>query len=136
MSGMPAERGPRPFVEPETLAVERFGNDEGLILVHGTKLALAEHYAEQLGLDFTCPDVVTSCTLKAWSRFREFALIKSSEENLYRYAEDNGLDYGQALYEVTLQGSQQGVLREITRLHSQAKALTKELRLLKRDHQL
>lgn len=134
MSGLPAEKGPRPFVDPETLAVERFGNDEGLILVHGTKLALAEHYANALGLPFDCPDVITTCTLKAWSRFREFALIKSTEEAVYRHASKGGLTYEEALYEITLQGTQMVALREISRLHGQVKGLNRELKLLKADH--
>lgn len=83
-------QGPRKF-EPETLAVERFGSTEGLMLVHATKMELAEHYAQQLGLDFKCPDVVATCTLKAWTRWREFALIQHSEEAIFTHAERNGL---------------------------------------------
>lgn len=125
-------QGPRKF-EPETLAVERFGSTEGLMLVHATKMELAEHYAQQLGLDFKCPDVVATCTLKAWTRWREFALIQHSEEAIFTHAERNGLAYAAALYEVTLQGSQKGVLSEISRLHAQARGLTRELKLLKTD---
>lgn len=127
------QKGPREYVEPEVLAVERFGSTEGLILVHGTKIELAEHYAREHELNFKDPDVVATCTLKAWSRFREFALLQAVEEAVYEFAEANGESYEKALLAITTQGSQKLALQEITRLHGQAKSLTRELRSFKRQ---
>ena len=126
---MPAEdrNAPKAFVNAEELARERFGSDEGLLLVHATKVELARHYARQMALDYNDPDVCATCTLKAWTRFREFALIKTAEEAVYRYAQDYGLGYDQALYEMSIQGLQRSVNLEISRLHSQARQLGKEL---------
>jgi hypothetical protein len=95
---------------PTEIAVERFGPTEGLLLVDGTKLGLARHYAEKHGLDLDDPDVLATTTLKAWVRFREFALIES--------------------------GAQTRAMAEIRKLHEQAKGLDRDLVQLKKSTQV
>jgi len=118
---------------PEDLAKEHFGKAEGLLIVRAKKLELAEHYAKSYGLKMEDPDVATTATLLAWTRFREFSLIQASEKKIYEYVVERGVSYGDALFASIQSENQKRVLIEVRRLHDQARHLKKDLEDLSKD---
>jgi hypothetical protein len=110
-----------------SLAVEHFGDVEGLMLVESQKVDLAKFYAESHGLDMNDPDVTATAMLKAWTRFREFSLIQAAEKKIYKEMVSSGEDYGDVLYRVVSSDSQKRISFEIRRLHDQARALERDL---------
>ena len=112
------------------LAEEHFGTVEGLLIADAKKIELAKYYADKHGLDFKDPDVVATATLKAWTRFREFALIQASEKKVYEQVVASGLSYEEALYEIIQSDRQRRVLTEIRRLHEQGRSLNADLKAL------
>ena len=112
---------------PEELAREHFGEVEGLLVARAQKIELARHYASKYGLALDDPDVSTTATMLAWTRFREFALIQAAEKKVYDVVAQSGIDYTDALYRVIQSETQKRVLIEIRRLHEQARTLTQDL---------
>jgi len=110
------------------LAEEHFGAVEGLLIAEAKKLELAKYYADKYELDFNDPDVVATATLKAWTRFREFALIKASEKKIHDEVVRSGLDYDEVLFASVQGEKQKRVILEIRRLHEQGRSLDSDLR--------
>lgn len=110
------------------LAEEHFGPVEGLIIAEAKKLELAKFYADKYKLDFADPDVITTATLKAWTRFREFSLIKASEKKIHEEVVRTGLDYDEVLFMTVQAERQKRVIIEIRRLHEQGRSLDNDLR--------
>jgi len=114
----------------EEMAVSRFGQIEGLAIVHKSTLELAKFYAEKMGLDPTDPEVTLNTSALAFARHKEFTLMREIEIDLFRRVatnEDN-LSYGEVLFNVTKTGAYRDVYREIDRLHSRGSVYLKELR--------
>jgi len=119
----------------EDLAVQRFGSDEGLAIVSKNTLELSSFYAQRYELDADDPEVMLVSTALAFARHKEFMLIKEIEHDLYSrvITNDQGLTYGQILFNTTRTGAYREVHREIDRLHSRAHGYLRELRELARE---
>lgn len=119
----------------EELACARFGNVEGLAIVQKTTLELSKHYAERFGLDPLDPEVTLTASALAFTRHKEFTLLREVEKDLFsRVAgSPSGQTYGETLFNVTRTGAYKEVHREIDRLHSRGSIYLRELRELARE---
>lgn len=119
----------------QDLAVQRFGQAEGLAIVQKSTLELSKFYASRFELDGDDPEVMLITTALAFARHKEFMLIREIEHDLYNrvLTSDQGLSYGQILFNATRTGAHKEVHREIDRLHSRASSYMKELRELARE---
>jgi len=117
------------------MAVERFGKVEGLAIIRLNTLKLAEHYAERYQLDMADPEVAVIASALAFTRHKQLILLSEVEEDLFRRSlgSADAQDYGRTLFKVTQAGTHREIHREIDRLHSRARAYSKELRYLADD---
>ena len=67
----------------DELAQDRFGDVEGLAIVHKTTLELAGHYAARFGLDSTDPEVTVIASALSFARHKEFTLLLELERDLF-----------------------------------------------------
>jgi hypothetical protein len=125
----------RVLASPEDLAVARFGQIEGLAIVRKTTLDLAQHYASKYSLEMEDPDVCIIASALAFTRHKQMILLTELEQDIYMrtLASPDGDDYGRTLFRLTRSGAHKEVHREVDRLHSRARAYSKELRQLGQD---
>lgn len=123
------------LVSAEDLAVARFGSAEGLAIVNKTTLELSAHYAKRFDLDLEDPEVMLTATALAFTRHKEFTLLREIEKDLYTrvIASPDGQDYGEVLFNTTRTGAHRDIHREVDRLHGRGSLYLKELRALARD---
>ena len=119
----------------EDMAVARFGKDEGLAIVCKTTLELAQFYAERYGLDPLDPEVSLTASALAFTRHKEFVLLRELERDLFNrvLASSSGQTYGEVFFSATKTGAFKEVNREIDRLHHRGSAYLRELKELSRE---
>ena len=124
-----------PLKTVEQMAVERFGNVEGLALVHKSTLELSKFYASRYGLDETDPEVTLTATALAFARHKEFTLLREIETDLFMrvVSSPDNLSYGEVLFNVTKTAAYRDIYREIDRLHGRAAVYLKELKQLAKE---
>jgi len=116
----------------EELAQDRFGDVEGLAIVHKTTLELAGHYAARFGLDSTDPEVTVIASALSFARHKEFTLLLELERDLFtRVARScEGATYGETLFNAVKTGAYKEIHRELDRLHIRSGKYIKELKEL------
>jgi hypothetical protein len=124
-----------PLKTVEQMAVERFGDIEGLALVHKSTLELSKFYANRYGLDATDPEVTLTASALAFARHKEFTLLREIESDLYMrvVSSPDNLSYGEVLFHVTKTAAYRDIYREIDRLHGRCSVYLKELRELAKE---
>jgi len=117
------------------MAVERFGQSEGLAIVTKTTIELSQFYAKKYALDVADPEVTLHTTALAFARHKEFTLLREIEYDLFKRVAGSAdqTTYGQVLFNATRTGAYRDVYREVDRLHGRASNYLKELRELARE---
>jgi hypothetical protein len=119
----------------EDMAVARFGVAEGLAIVRKTTLELADFYADKYGLDASDPEVNLTASALAFTRHKEFVLLREVERDLFNrvLSSASGQTYGEVFFAATRTGAFREVNREIDRLHNRGTAYLRELKELGRE---